>query len=314
MKANQIFFNKIGYLFLFCLLSTLILESCKKKQDEIFTQKPTASFNYTILNDGSMPCEVSFQNTSRGGQTYEWTFGDGQTSTVENTNNTYASSQTFNVKLVVSNTTGKDSVVKQVKISKIKYSVRIFLITPTDRAFNQKYYEALKMCASNLQNWYRQQMSGKTFVLNNPIIDTLRGTHTYDWYNQYNGAYSGTNPRNYGYNNTLYEVQQVIGKDLDINLYMNAIYVAAPEGGAGSKGFCALGDQDLNGLLGINPTNGNINRWIGGSGNVWGLGFGLQNPPGQEPQALMWSGLYNYPNCILLQADKDVLNNSNFFK
>ncbi|MDB5152679.1 MAG: Carbohydrate binding family 6 [Mucilaginibacter sp.] len=280
--------------------------------------KPKADFNFTIVNDGTLPCNVSFTNASSNGQTYKWNFGDGNTSVLESPKNIFNIGGTFPIKLVVSNQSGKDSVTKQVTISNvtvnpIPYSVRIFLITPTDRAFNQKYYDAIKMCALNLQSWYKQQMGGKTFTLNNPMIEILQGKHNYAWYNQYNDTYSGTDPRFYGFYNTLYEIQQVIGT-LNTTLYMNAIYVAAPGGGAGSTGLCALGDQDLDGLLGINPTDPNVNRWIGGSGHEWGHGFGLAHPANQDPNALMWTGYGIYPNCVLLQEDKDILNVSLFFK
>lgn len=281
----------------------------------IILNKPSAAFAYTITNDGEMPAIVNFNNTSSGADTYTWDFDNNASDTVQNPVYTFNESRSYNVKLVASNAAGKDSMIQKISIKKINYSVRIFLITPTDRSFNQDYYDAIKMCALNLQGYYGEQMDGKTFILNNPMIDTLKGLHSYSWYNQYNGAFSGSDPRFYGYYNTFYELQQVIGSDLNISLYMNAVYVAAPGGGAGSPGLCALGDQDLDGLLGTNPTDGNINRWIGGSGHEWGHGFGLNHPadPNALP-ALMGPGLYNYPNCVLLLEDKNILNGSLFFK
>lgn len=279
----------------------------------ITINKPKADFSFSFINEGSMPCSVAFTDNSVGGQTYKWYFGDGNVSSAQNPQNTYKLSKKFSVKLVVANTEGKDSLVKEITIKPLDYSVRIFLITPTDRQFNQKYYDVLKTTALHLQSWYKQQMGGKTFVLNNPMIDTLRGKHSYNWYNQYNGTYSGTDPRFYGFNNTLYEIQQVIGT-LDFHLYLNAVYVAAPGGGAGSTGICALGDQDLDGLLGINQSDLNVNRWIGGSGHEWGHGFGLSHPENQDGNAIMWTGYTVFPNCYLLQADKDILNTNKLFK
>lgn len=37
--------------------------------------KPKADFSYSIVNDGSMPCDVSFTNTSLNSQTSTWDFG-----------------------------------------------------------------------------------------------------------------------------------------------------------------------------------------------------------------------------------------------
>ncbi|RYF92937.1 MAG: hypothetical protein EOO00_06745 [Chitinophagaceae bacterium] len=193
--------------------------------------------------------------------------------------------------------------------------MRIFLITPKDRRFNQRYLDALKMCASSLKDFYRNEMGGKTFVLNNPIVDTLTGLHNADWYNADNGSSSGTMPRFYAFYNTLNEMKQLLGNDFNTNLYMNAVYVAAPGDGAGIPGFCAMGDQDLDGLLGINPSDNRIGRWIGGSGHEWGHGFGLPHPTDPEEQsALMGFGYLEYPNTFLLPADKAVLNGSMFFR
>lgn len=42
--------------------------------------------------------------------------------------------------------------------------------------------------------------------------------------------------------------------------------------------------------------------------------FGLQHPANQDPTALMWTGLYNYPKCVLLPDDKSILNASKMFR
>jgi PKD repeat protein len=61
----------------------------------INANKPIANFNYS---GGST---ISFANTSTNGVTYFWDFGDGNTSTLENPNNTYASNNTYPVKLII---------------------------------------------------------------------------------------------------------------------------------------------------------------------------------------------------------------------
>jgi len=54
---------------------------------------PTANFNYT--GGGT----VNFTNTSSNGVTYSWDFGDGNTSSLENPSNTYATGGNYNVQL-----------------------------------------------------------------------------------------------------------------------------------------------------------------------------------------------------------------------
>jgi PKD repeat protein len=58
------------------LLGTLLLSACGGGDDDEAKPKPTASFTYEA--DGA---EVTFTNTSKNATTYEWDFGDGETST-----------------------------------------------------------------------------------------------------------------------------------------------------------------------------------------------------------------------------------------
>jgi gliding motility-associated-like protein len=72
--------------------------------------KPTAAFTtpapQCIFNNN-----FSFVNTSTGGATYLWHFGDGTTSTATNPTHSYATANTFTVKLVITSANGcKDSV------------------------------------------------------------------------------------------------------------------------------------------------------------------------------------------------------------
>ncbi len=277
----------------------------------ISLDKPKADFTFSIQNSGTLPTTVSFTSTTLRADSVLWNFDDGSVSRTSSFQKDFTSSKTLNVKLIAYNATGKDSITKQVVIAPINYSVRIYLITPTDKPFNQAYYDILKATALNIQAFYKTQMNGKTFTLNNPVVDTLRGLHTYNWYNSDNGAaISGTDPRYYGYYNTLNEISKLT--TTNTTLYTYVFYVAAPGGGAGSTGQAALGDQDLDGLL--SETNSTVKRWIGGSAHEWGHAFGLPHPDNMLANALMWTGYLTYPNCILQQADKDILNGSKFFK
>jgi len=283
------------------------------KTIRINQNKPKADFSFSVINDGQIPSTVKFSNTSIGASTYKWYFGDQKTSNEANPEHQYLQNKTFKVQLVVTNAAGTDSISKELLVSPIINSVLVYLITPKDRSFNQKYYDALKASVIKTQTWYKQQL-GKTFVLNPIIIDTLKGTQEYSWYNSNNGPFSGTDPRFYGYQNTYKEMQDLMGDKFNTTKYTYFVYVAAPGGGAGTKGFCAMGDQDLLGLIGKNPENLNPLRWIGGGAHELGHSFGLPHPDNQNPKALMWTGYTTFPDCILQQADKDILNSSPFFK
>ena len=306
----------LSFLICFCLIA------CSKKDSTPTStppppapNKPTANFTFGLDNSGQVPCTVSCTNTSVNATSYKWYFSNSDTSNTTNAQKLYNLPRTYSIKLVATSSVGSDSVTKTVTVNPIMKSVVVYLITPRDNQYNPNYYNALKNATTNLQAWYKTQMgNNKTFILNPLILDTLKGLHDSIWYNSNNGNFSGTDPRYYGYYNTLYEMQQQFGNGFNTINYVYFVYVAAPGGGAGTTGFCALGDQDLKGLLGQNSENLNPNRWIGGGGHELGHAFGLPHPANQNGQALMWTGYLLYPNCILQQSDKDILNASTFFR
>ena len=94
--------------------------------------KPTITIPYTF-NIIKSPCadfdlktyecngDVNLTNTSINGPTsYKWSFGDGQTSSLNNPKHTYSSSGFYNIKLIVCNSNGCDSIVKTINIKDTK--------------------------------------------------------------------------------------------------------------------------------------------------------------------------------------------------
>jgi PKD repeat protein len=80
-------------------------------------EEPTASFSFTPAHP-RLGNEVRFSDESTGEPTsWQWDFGDGQTSQQQNPSHTYTSSGSKTVTLVVSNASGSDSTVKEVRIS-----------------------------------------------------------------------------------------------------------------------------------------------------------------------------------------------------
>ncbi len=70
--------------------------------------KPTAAFTGTPNNGCNIPHTVTFNNTTTGGSgfTYQWTFGDGATSTQQNPSHTYTTGGTYTVRLIATNSAG----------------------------------------------------------------------------------------------------------------------------------------------------------------------------------------------------------------
>jgi PKD repeat protein len=99
----------------------IFLSGCKKKSETVEPHsKPVANFSFLITNSGTLPCTVNFTDSSKNANTYRWDFGDGNTSSLQNPTNTYTCAKIYNVKLIVSNNYGKDSIVKTVTIAQAK--------------------------------------------------------------------------------------------------------------------------------------------------------------------------------------------------
>ncbi len=83
---------------------------------ETVLEEPTASFSFTPAHPRPGD-EVRFSDESTGEPTsWLWDFGDGQTSQQQHPSHTYTTSGSKTVTLVVSNASGSDSAVKEVRI------------------------------------------------------------------------------------------------------------------------------------------------------------------------------------------------------
>jgi gliding motility-associated-like protein len=91
------------------------------KKDIVVHPKPTAAF---IANGDLSKCSpvavVNFTNTSVGAANYSWWFGDGSTSTTVSPAHSYLSQDSFDVKLVATNSFGCSDSITRVKLVKIK--------------------------------------------------------------------------------------------------------------------------------------------------------------------------------------------------
>jgi PKD repeat protein len=71
-------------------LITAVFFSCSKKEDQpdYYVNTPIAGFTYTG-NDHAAPVTIQFYNTSQNADVFEWTFGDGYTSSERDPSHTY---------------------------------------------------------------------------------------------------------------------------------------------------------------------------------------------------------------------------------
>ena len=88
------------------------------KSIDIFA-RPMASFSTNNTCDGDL---TQFINTSQNGNTFNWNFGDGNTSTNTNPTNMYAASGNYMASLVVDNANCSDTLTRNVAISPLPNS------------------------------------------------------------------------------------------------------------------------------------------------------------------------------------------------
>lgn len=120
---------------------------------------PIANFN--INNGGCQaPCVVSFTDASTNATSWNWDFGNGQTSTQQNPSSTYNSGGNYSVQLTVSGPTGSNSTSKSVNI----------LNAPTQFKISQICILTCPLTDAGGAGW--DAFSGPDFYVN---IETLTG-------------------------------------------------------------------------------------------------------------------------------------------
>ena len=204
-----------------------------------------------------------------------------------------------------------------------EHQVRVLYVVPTDRDFRTEYSAGIQAALSDLQCFYGRQMGGPTFSIFNTIPDYCRLPHQSDYY------------ASDSWNKVLTDVQECAPVSYGSTqftwiLYVDIVHSCNAPGrlGAGTTGVTMLPRQDLEGLGG-SPTIVDdcgvsytfpVSRWIGGLAHELGHAFGLSHPPGCDSgdagcdaDALMWQGVYRYPDTYLRADDKQILLGSPFF-
>ena len=105
----------------------------------VFVIHPIANFeisSHTLFDD--LP--ITFQNTTVNGDTYEWFFGDGNTSTIVHPNNTYDDPGTYLVTLIATDEKGcTDTISKPISIEEAYYVYVPNTFTPDGLRYNNLF-------------------------------------------------------------------------------------------------------------------------------------------------------------------------------
>lgn len=89
------------------LMTAVLFTSCNDDDDDDPVATPVASFQYVI--DANDFLNVTFTNFSQNASSYEWDFGDGNSSTEENPSHTYMATGDYTVVLTASNSDGESA-------------------------------------------------------------------------------------------------------------------------------------------------------------------------------------------------------------
>lgn len=194
----------------------------------------------------------------------------------------------------------------------LKKSVRVVYLVPKDRQENAAYCAGIERCVLELQAWYFAHLGGKTFRVNDPLVEVHRTPHEAAWYDSTVPA-NKPDQKYYTWYNALADAGTLLGAKHDDPEFVWFIYIDAVGGtGAGMKGIAILPEHDLLGLIGKAGDGTKIPRWIGGGGHELGHAFGLPHPGEMFPTALMQGGYSAYPACYLTPDETRMLDGSPF--
>lgn len=183
-------------------------------------------------------------------------------------------------------------------------TLRVFWLRPSDVPFDQKYPDGIAKVILEAQKYYKAEL-GKTFKVNDPVVETVVGDQKKSWYeNTPNGGekywWSVTNMQE--------ELVRKFGLKNPDNRWMVVGEISAEgdgAGGGGSPGWVILCQHDADGAVGI---GGTMNRWYGGMVHELGHAFGLPDAASTDGTP-MSASFYDYPNTHFSQSQKNSILN-----
>lgn len=138
--------------------------------------KPQASFNYSSV---CAKQQVNFTDVtpSTAASNWNWDFGDGNTSTLQNATHSYLNGGTYNIQLIVSNGVGcADTIKKDITINTIP--TPLFTATSTCQGI-ATVFKDLSQDSAAIKTWFYDFGDGNNSVSQNPTyIYAAPGTYT----------------------------------------------------------------------------------------------------------------------------------------
>lgn len=181
-------------------------------------------------------------------------------------------------------------------------TVRVFWLKPTDVAFDQRYPDGIASVMREAQRYYEQEL-GRTFTLNNTVVEVVNGEHDRNWYITTNCT--GSDHYWCVVGNMHQELLRRLGIGNPDSRWLCVGEISAEEpnqsGGGASVGWVTLSGHDADGAAGV---NGPMNRWYGGMVHELGHAFGLPDSTSTDGTP-MSASFYDYPNTHFSPAQKN---------
>jgi len=150
--------------------ATLIVSDgigCSDTITQSVTVNPVPVVNFSNSLTSCQNSSVTFTNTSTGGVYYNWNFGDGDTSSLQNPSHVYTSSGNYNATLIGTNAAGcSDTIVKSIHIN-----APPFADAGPDKVICLGSSVTLSGAGGLIYNWLPGNISGSTISVS-PTINT----------------------------------------------------------------------------------------------------------------------------------------------
>lgn len=176
----------------------------------------------------------------------------------------------------------------------------MFYLYPSDVTFEQRYPDGIASVMRDAQAFFEQKL-GKTFVLDDPMIEVVEGEKPRAYYENTNA-----DPDKYWWSvfNGAAELKRRFGvRDYDSRWVIVEEISAEGNGagGGGGGGWVLLPGHDADGAAGY-PAN--TSRWVGGMVHELGHAFGLPDSTSTDGTC-MSASFYEFPNCTFTDSQKN---------
>lgn len=293
------------------------LIACKSKPEEPEPKIPI-DFTTQITPATEYPISIRFSSKVDSADSYQWSFSDGQTATQPVVSLNFLKSGIHQATLTVRRASQSTSITKSFTVPFRQFSVAMIYLIPKGIGFDPSLLTAVKQLSPVVQELYTNQL-GKTFRLNDPIIDTLQSS-----------KYS------YEYSSSPFDVLQSMEDEVSqklgsrINKDQQVVLIFFPISfdkfvGVGSvykkdgeeKRVAFIGGHACRSLTTVSASDRNLGLWT----TAHELGHALGLSHNLTPNSLMFGAVDStgytpnvprpqFSTCFLTAADKAVLSTS----